>query len=90
MVDELKKCIINVQSLTLLVSAVTLIVTIWSFAYHRNRDKKQIKSLIKRKKAQLAAMELSMRAGMNVSEIGSMSSNVAALKADIEQLEEQL
>lgn len=81
---------ITLEILTLIVGIATLVVTISTFIYTRNRDKKHIKSLIRRKKAQLKAMELSMKAGFNVSEIGSLSGNIAAIKADIEQLEEEL
>lgn len=72
------------------IMVATLIVAISTYIYTRNKDKKHIKSLIKRKKAQLEAMEKAMKAGFNVSEIGSLNANMAALKADIEQLEEEL
>lgn len=80
----------SIEILTLIVGIATLVVTISTFIYTRNRDKKHIKSLIRRKKAQLEAMELSMKAGFNAYEIGSLNGNIAAIKADIEQLEEEL
>lgn len=80
----------SIEILTLIVGIATLVVTISTFIYTRNKDKRHLKSLVKRKKAQLEAMEMAMKAGFNVSEIGSLNGNIAALKADIEQLEEEL
>ena len=81
---------ITLEVLTLIVGIATLVVAISTLIYTRNKDKKHIKSLIRRKKAQLEAMEMSMKAGFNASEVGSLNGNIAALKADIEQLEEEL
>ena len=80
----------SIEILTLIVGIATLVVSISTFIYTRNRDKRHLKSLIRRKKAQLEAMEMAMKAGFNVSEIGSLNGNIAALKADINQLEEEL
>ena len=80
----------SIEILMLIVGIATLVVTISTFIYTRNKDKRHLKSLVKRKKAQLEAMEMAMKAGFNVSEIGSLNGNIAALKADIEQLEEEL
>ena len=80
----------SIEILTLIVGIATLVVSISTFIYTRNRDKRHLKSLIRRKKAQLEAMESSMKTGFNASEIGSLNGNIAALKADIEQLEEEL
>lgn len=72
------------------IMVATLIVAIRTLCYMRNRDKQELKSLIKRKQAQLNALESQSRAGVNVSEIGSVIGNIASLKAEIEQLKEQL
>jgi hypothetical protein len=80
----------TIECWTLLVAIATLVVAIITLCYTRYRDKKHLKSLIRRKKAQLHSMEMSMKAGFNVSEIGSLDCKIAAIKADIEQLEEEL
>ena len=72
------------------IMVATLIVALCTLFYTINRDKRHIKSIIKRKKAQLNAMEMSERAGFNITEVGGLSGNIAALKADIQQLEEEL
>lgn len=72
------------------IMVATLIVAICTYVYTRNKDKRHIKSLIKRKKAQLEAMEKASKVGVNVSEMGSVMGNIAALEADIRQLEEEL
>lgn len=72
------------------IMVATLIVAIGTLLYTRNKDKRQAKSLLNRKKAQLDAMESSMRNVFNVSEIGSLNANISALKAEIGELEEEM
>ena len=81
---------ITIDVLTLIVAIATLVVAVCTLLYTRNRDKKHLKSQLKRKRAQLEVMESSLRAGFNIHEIGSLNGNMAALRADIEQLEEEL
>ena len=72
------------------IMVATLIVAISTFIYTRNKDKRHIKSLIRRKKAQLEAMKMASKVGVNVSEMGSVMGSIAALEADIRELEEEL
>lgn len=83
---------IIIESVTFdrVIMVATLFVALCTLIYSRNKDKKHIRSLIKRKKSQLEALEQSMKAGFYATEVGSLSGNIAALKADIEQLEEEL
>lgn len=80
--------IVNV--ITLIVGVATFVVAVITLLYTRNRDKRHLKSLIKRKQAQLEAMKMASKVGVNVSEICSVMGNIAALEADIEQLKEEL
>jgi hypothetical protein len=72
------------------IMVATLIVAICTLRYTHNRDKRHVKSLIRRKKAQLEAMKMASKVGINVSEMGGVMGNIAALEADIRQLEEEL
>lgn len=72
------------------IMVATLIVAISTFIYTRNKDKRHIKSQIRRKKAQLEAMKMASKVGVNDSEMGSVMGSIAALEADIRQLEEEL
>ena len=72
------------------IMVATLIVAISTFIYTRNKDKRHIKSLIRRKKAQLEAMKMASKVGVNVSEMGSVMGSIVALEADIRELEEEL
>ena len=82
----LKECV----TFDRVIMVATLIVTISTFIYTRNKDKRHIKSQIRRKKAQLEAMKMASKVGVNVSEMGIVMGSIAALEADIRQLEEEL
>lgn len=76
--------------LTLIVAIATFFVSWCTLKYSRNRDKKHIKSLIKSKQAQLEELERWSQVGVSESEIGRMRGTSSKLKADIEQLKEEL
>ena len=86
---------ITVENATLLVAVLTLLVAIAtyyitkrSYSYTKRRDKIQRKELIRSKEAQLRAMEEASRFGVSYTESGSIRNNIAALRAEIEQLKE--
>ena len=81
---------ITIETLTLLVGIATLVVTILSYKYNRRKDKMQIENLIASKEAQLHAIEMSLKAGFNVQEYGSLDMQVSSLRAEIEQLKKQV
>ena len=94
---EVWKEIITVDNMTLFVSVLTLVVafatscvTIKSYRYTRKRDKVQREELIRRKEAQLKAMNDASKIGISYNEIGSIMVNQAALRAEIEQLKKSL
>lgn len=79
-----------VAVLTLLVAFATYCVTKRSYRYTRMREKKQIEELIRSKEAQLKAMEETSRWGVSYTESGGIRVKIAALRAEIEQLKEEL
>ncbi|MBR5653456.1 MAG: hypothetical protein IKX22_05180 [Prevotella sp.] len=88
---------ITVKNITLLVSVLTLLVAIATYCvtqktyrYTKKRDKLQREELIRRKEAQLKAMEDTSRFGMSHTDAGSIRVNISALRAEIEQLKESL
>lgn len=76
--------------LTLIVAVATFFVSWSTLKYSRNRDKKHIKSLIKSKQAQLEELEGWSQVGVSESVIGRMRGTSSKLKAEIEQLKEEL
>ena len=88
MVDFLKENWIGL--LTLIVAVATFFVSIITYRYTRNRHKKHIESLIKSKQAQLKDLEGWRQMGINESDITRMRGTSSKLKADIEQLKEEL
>lgn len=79
-----------IDLLTLIVAVATFFVSLLTYIYTRNRQKKHIKSLIKSKQAQLEELEGWSQIGVSESVIGRMRGTSSKLKADIEQLKEEL
>ena len=88
MVEFLKENWIGL--LTLIVAIATLFVSVLTYRFTRNRHKKHIKSLIKSKQAQLEELESYQRSGFSLSVMENINGNIPSLKADIEQLKEEL
>lgn len=80
----------TIECWTLLVSIATLFVAIMTFHYNRHSDKRHKLELIKRKKAQLQAMEESLRYGVEHSAASHLRVEISGLKAEIEQLKSDL
>lgn len=83
----------NYDLISLFVGILGVVVAFISLYYEikRKKEKKTIlKQEIKKKEAQLHAMEMSMEAGFNVQEYGSLNMQVNSLRAEIEQLKKQL
>lgn len=83
----------NYDLISLFVGILGVVVAFISLYYEikRKKEKKTIlKQEIKKKEAQLHAMEMSMKAGFNVHEYGSLNMQVSSLRAEIEQLKKQL
>ena len=79
----------NYDLISLFVGILGVVVAFISLYYEikRKKEKKTIlKQEIKKKEAQLHAMEMSMEAGFNVQEYGSLNMQVNSLRAEIEQL----
>ena len=72
--------------LTLIVSSIACVVSIHAYRYTKKRDKKQREALLKRKKAQLDALEFASRMGISANEAGSIRANIEALRAEIDIL----
>lgn len=87
---ELLKTYSTVEVWTLLVAIATFVVTCLSYRYSRKSSKKNLRNLIARKQAQLKAMEESMRWGVEVSAAAHLRVEIAALRAEIEELKTQL
>ena len=79
-----------IDVLTLLVAIATFIVTCLAYRYSRRSNKKRLRNLIARKQAQLTAMEESVRWGVEVSAAAHLRVEMAALRAEIEELKMQL
>ncbi len=83
----------NYDLITLLVGILGVVIAFISLIYtlkERKKKRESIKAQIATKEAQLRAMELSLRAGFNVSEFGSLNMQTASLQAEIDQLKKQL
>lgn len=80
----------TVGAWTLIVAVATLIVTIMSYRYTRKRDKKNKIEKIRRKQAQIQAMEEGLRWGVEVSAASHLRVEIAGLKAELEQLKSEL
>ena len=80
----------TIEVWTLIVAIATFIVTCLSYRYTRRSSKKYLRNLIARKQAQLTAMEESMRWGVEVSAAAHRRVEIAALRAEIEELKTQL
>jgi hypothetical protein len=87
---ELLKTYSTVEVWTLIVAIATFVVTCLSYRYSRKSSKKNLRNLIARKQAQLKAMEESMRWGVEVSAAAHLRVEIAALRAEIEELKTQL
>lgn len=87
---ELLKTYNTIEVWTLLVAIATFVVTCLSYRYSRKSSKKNLRNLIARKQAQLKAMEESMRWGVEVSAAAHLRVEIAALRAEIEELKTQL
>ena len=81
---------INVEVLTLIVAFATFIVSVLSYRYMRTSDKRKVRSLINNKTEQLKSLEDSTRFGVSHTEAGSLRAQQAMLRAEIEQLKQQL
>lgn len=83
----------NYDLISLVIGLVGVIIGIISVVHElneRKRKKSALKSQIAKKEAQFKAMEMSMKAGFNVLEYGSLEMQKSALQAEIEQLKKQL
>ena len=83
----------NYNLISLLVGIVGVIIAFISLIYELNKRKSKkadIKKQNEIKEAQLIAMSKSLRSGFNVSDIGSIKVQMAALRAEIEELKMQL
>lgn len=89
MFDLLTKYI-TIECCTLLVSIATLFVAIKTYLYNRQSDKRHKLEKIKRKQAQLQAMEESLRYGVEHSAAAHLRVEISGLKAEIEQLKSDL
>lgn len=81
---------ITVENITLAVGVATFIVTCLSYRYSRKSAKRQTLNLLKRKQAQLKAMDESIHYGVEVSAASHLRVEMAALQAEIEELKKQL
>ena len=81
---------ITVENITLAVGVATFIVTCLSFRYSRKSAKHNTLNLLKRKQAQLKAMDESIHYGVEVSAASHLRVEMAALQAEIEELKKQL
>ena len=83
----------NFDLITLFVGFVGVVLAVISLILElkkRNQRKQELKNQIATKEAQLHAMEMSIKAGFNVSEYGGLEMQKSALQAEIEQLKKQL
>ena len=80
----------TIEFWTFLVSIATLTVAIMSFRYNRQSDKRHKLEKIKRKQAQLQAMEDSLLYGVEHSAAAHLRVEISGLKAEIEQLKNDL
>ena len=80
----------TVECWTLLVSIATLFVAFKTYRYNRQSDKRHKLEKIKRKQAQLQAMEESLRYGVEHSAAAHLRVEISGLKAEIEQLKSDL
>jgi hypothetical protein len=93
MVEKIKLLLDSntIDILTLLVAIATFIVTCLAYRYSRRSSKKYIRNLLARKRATLKGMEDSMSwGGVEVSAAAHLRVEIAALKAEIKELENQL
>lgn len=81
---------ITVENVTLAVGLATFIVTCLTYQYSRKSAKRHTLNLLKRKQAQLKAMEESSRYGVDFSAASHLRVEMAALQAEIEELKNQL
>ena len=81
---------ITVENITLAMGVATFIVTCLSFRYSRKSAKRNTLNLLKRKQAQLKAMDESIHYGVEVSAASHLRVEMAALQAEIEELKKQL
>lgn len=80
----------TIEFWTLIVAIATFIVTCLSYRYNRKSAKRNVRKEIQRKEAQLKAMETSSQWGVEYSMASYLRVEMAALRAEIEQLKEQL
>ncbi len=89
MTEMLEKCN-KIEFWTLLVAIATFIVSIMAYRYTRQSDKRHKLEKLKRKQAQLDAMEDSLRCGVEFSAASHLRVVISGLRAEIEQLKEDL
>lgn len=81
----------TIEVWTLIVAIATLFVTIMTYCYNRNINKKHKLELLKRKQARLKGMENHMRWGqVEISAAAHLRGEMAALEAEIEELKSQM
>ena len=80
----------SIEVWTLIVGIATFIVSVMSYRYVRKKDKRSKQEMIRRKEAQLKAMEESMRWGIEYSAASHLRVEISGLKAEIEQLKSDL
>ena len=80
----------HIDVLTLIVAIATFIVTCLAYRYARRSDKRKLRNLIARKRAKLKGMEEGLRWGVEVSAAAHLRVEMAALRSEIEELENQL
>ena len=83
----------NYDLISLSVGFLGVVIAVISFCFElkRRRERKTIlKQDIEKKEAQLHAMEMSLKAGFNVQEYGSLDMQTNSLRAEIEQLKKHL
>lgn len=83
----------NYNLISLFVGILGVVVAVISLYFELKRRKERksnLKQDIEKKEAQLQALEMSMKAGFNVQEYGSLNMQINSLRAEIEQLKKQL
>ena len=80
----------TIEVWTLIVAIATFIVSVMSYRYSRKKDNRSKQEKIRRKEAQLKAMEESMRWGIEHSAAAHLRVEISGLRAEIEQLKNDL
>ena len=80
----------TIECWTLIVAIATFIVSCLAYRYNRKSAKRHVRQEIQRKEAQLQAMETTSQWGVEYSMASYLRVEMAALRAEIEQLKKQL